>query len=249
MAALPLLTGILGTAKSGDHPALPPSTKGVLFICLWELLAFAVIYSLAWLASRATKDDLLLRWRPGFWVLPLGVAYSMGIRIVAGVSMAVVYGAIAVSGMVSQTKLEQFTEANRPKVEVLVDVHALANDPVYFWLNVTLVSLVVAGLREELWRSAFLAGLRSIWPKSFEGTRGGLFAAAIAALFFGLAHFPQGVLAVVLATLLGLGLGAIMVLHRSIWPAVLAHGFFDATSFALIPFALHLKQLGGHLGG
>ena len=32
-----------------------------------------------------------------------------------------------------------------------------------------------------------------------------------------------------------LGLGVIMILHRSIWPAVLAHGFFNATTFALLP--------------
>jgi membrane protease YdiL (CAAX protease family) len=44
------------------------------------------------------------------------------------------------------------------------------------------------------------------------------------------------------AGLLGLGLGLIMVFHRSIWPAVLAHGFFDATSMALIPWAMELMR-------
>jgi membrane protease YdiL (CAAX protease family) len=38
--------------------------------------------------------------------------------------------------------------------------------------------------------------------------------------------------------LLGFGLGAIMVFHRSIWPAVIAHGMFNATSLALIPWVL-----------
>jgi len=45
----------------------------------------------------------------------------------------------------------------------------------------------------------------------------------------------QGPVAVGLTTLLGFGLGVIMVLHRSIWPAVIAHGMFDATSLALLP--------------
>jgi membrane protease YdiL (CAAX protease family) len=40
--------------------------------------------------------------------------------------------------------------------------------------------------------------------------------------------------------LLGFGLGVIMVLHRSIWPAVIAHGMFDATSLALIPWMLEM---------
>jgi len=39
-----------------------------------------------------------------------------------------------------------------------------------------------------------------------------------------------------MTTLLGFGLGVIMVLHRSIWPAVIAHGMFDATSLALLPW-------------
>jgi membrane protease YdiL (CAAX protease family) len=30
---------------------------------------------------------------------------------------------------------------------------------------------------------------------------------------------------------LGLGLGSILVFHRSLWIAVLAHGFFDASTF------------------
>jgi membrane protease YdiL (CAAX protease family) len=72
----------------------------------------------------------------------------------------------------------------------------------------------------------------------------------IVAIAFGLGHWPQGAMAVLLTGFLGVGLGAIMVFHRSVWPAVIAHGLFDATSFALIPFALELmKKLpaaGGH---
>jgi membrane protease YdiL (CAAX protease family) len=50
----------------------------------------------------------------------------------------------------------------------------------------------------------------------------------------------------------GFLLGAIMSLHRSIWPSVVAHGLFDATSFALLPWAMQnlepFKQL-QHVGG
>jgi membrane protease YdiL (CAAX protease family) len=37
-----------------------------------------------------------------------------------------------------------------------------------------------------------------------------------------------------MTTLLGFGLGAIMVYRRSIWDAVFAHGFFNAGSFFLL---------------
>jgi len=38
------------------------------------------------------------------------------------------------------------------------------------------------------------------------------------------------------AGILGLFLGVLIVLHRSIWPAVIAHGLFDATSMAVLPW-------------
>jgi membrane protease YdiL (CAAX protease family) len=44
------------------------------------------------------------------------------------------------------------------------------------------------------------------------------------------------VIAAIGAGLLGLMLGLIIVLHKSIWPAVIAHGLFDATTFALLPW-------------
>jgi hypothetical protein len=59
----------------------------------------------------------------------------------------------------------------------------------------------------------------------------------------------MGPVAVCLAGLLGLGLGVIMVLHRSIWPAVIAHGAFDATSMALIPWAMERLQQARQLLG
>lgn len=45
-----------------------------------------------------------------------------------------------------------------------------------------------------------------------------------------------------MTAVLGFLLGMIMVLHQSIWPAVIAHGFFDATSMALLPWAMEKIQ-------
>jgi membrane protease YdiL (CAAX protease family) len=50
---------------------------------------------------------------------------------------------------------------------------------------------------------------------------------------FGAAYLPMGALAAVAAGLIGIFLGIILIIHRSIWPAVIAHGLFDAT--ALLP--------------
>lgn len=235
----PLLVGVLGWARAGgEQPALGRGVRGLLLVCGIELLVFGTVFGLAWLASRASWDDLLLRLRPRYWAVPLGIAYSVLLRLGLGLILAI-FGVLLVAlQIVKPDDLQNFYQNNRPDVETLVDVDVLRGDPLYFWLTVTLVSFVVAGLREELWRCGLLASLRKLWPRVFGGIKGQFLAVAVAAVIFGLGHAPQGMMAVGLTAFLGVGLGAIMVLHRSIWPAVIAHGMFDATTFALLPWAL-----------
>ncbi|MFO1513994.1 MAG: CPBP family intramembrane glutamic endopeptidase [Verrucomicrobiota bacterium] len=243
IAGYPLAIGLAGYGSSEMRgPALSSGATGLLVACVVQMAVFGLVIGLAWLASRASRDDLLWRWRGGFWPVPLGIGYSVGLRLMVGI-VAVGVGIILIlTGVVSMANLEKFTLANRPDVEAVVDVSAMRNDPLYFWLTLTLVSFVVAGFREELWRAAFLAGLRRLWPRCFGSRTGQVGAAGVAAVIFGLGHLPQGVIAVAVTGLLGFGLGLIMVLHRSIWPAVIAHGMFDATSLALIPWALEKLQ-------
>lgn len=243
MASLPIIAGFAGNASRGGGPALTDNVWGLLTVTAYELLFFAAIFGLAWLFSRATRDDLLMRWRPGYWVIPLGVVYSVVIRMAVGavlVFCTLVYVAVTHASMAS---VQAFSQANQPKVGALLDVNALAHNPVYFWLLVAVVSPVVGGLREEIWRSSFLAGLRSLFPEAFASDRGGIFGAGVAALFFGLGHYPQGWLAMGMITIVGFLLGVVMTVHRSIWPSVVAHGVFDATSMGLLLVALpYLKH-------
>ena len=197
---------------------------------------------MACLASRANLDDLLLRWRANVLPVLLGAAYSVGLRIVVGVATALVAVVLLATQVTTLDSLQDFFVKHRPGIENTVDVSALRDNPGYFWLTVTIVSFVVAGLREELWRSSFLAGMRALWPRQFGSTFGQICAVFIAAIIFGLAHLSMGILAALMGGVLGLSLGLIMVLHRSIWPAVFAHGFFDATSMALIPWAMEMMQ-------
>jgi membrane protease YdiL (CAAX protease family) len=96
------------------------------------------------------------------------------------------------------------------------------------------VSFVVAGLREELWRAVVFAGLLRWRPRWNESVRGRLLMISLAAVIFGFGHLPQGWAGVGLTAMLGAGLGAILLFHRSLWMAVLAHGFFDAASFIFL---------------
>ena len=243
----PLLIGVIALWRhgGGGPPALPTRTPVLLLVCAVELAVFAVFFGGAWLASRATREELRLRWRGRVRPVLLGVVYSGAIRLglaVVAIAAAVV---LLLTQVMTAADLQSFVGAHGPHVETLVDTAALRNNPVYFWIMVTFVSFVVAGLREELWRSAFLAGMGGVFPamKTRRGAR--VAAVAVAAVIFGLGHLPMGGMAVVLTGLIGLLLGLIMLWHGSVWEAVIAHGMFDATSFALIPWAL--ERLPKHL--
>jgi membrane protease YdiL (CAAX protease family) len=234
-----LLTGLLGGRRQGTYvAALSQTASGLLWVCARELLIFGLLFGLACWASRASRDDLLLRWRGSFQPLLWGAGYSIALRLAISLLIAAIGMALVATGVMSMDSLGHFASANRPRVEAVVNVAALRHNPAYFWLTLTLVSFVVAGLREELWRSAFLAGMQALWPRQCASRAGQILAVVICAVVFGFAHLAMGWLAACMAGLLGVGLGLIMIFHRSIWPAVFAHGIFDATTIALLPWVL-----------
>jgi membrane protease YdiL (CAAX protease family) len=237
IGAYPLVIGLVGLRRiDTQEPALSHDTHGLLVTCAVELLFFAIVLGLAWVASRASSEDLFLRWRDGPWTLPLGIGYSVVLRIGVGLVGALIAMTAVAVHLTTPEALRQFVSNNSPDLQTLVDVSALRRNPVYFWLTLTLVSFIVAGLREELWRTALMAGLANLWPQHFTSRKGRIVAVTIAAVLFGCGHLPMGILAVALTGVLGFGLGLIILKHRSIWPAVFAHGMFDATTLALLPF-------------
>lgn len=239
---------LIGLARHQvSHPAFARTAKGLFLVCAFELLSFALVLGLAWLASRATSDDLLLRWRGKGLPVLLGAGYSIGLRLGLAVVVVATVLFLLLTRMMTLDSIQDLATRHRPGVEKAIDVEALRDNPAYYWLALTVLSFLVGGLREELWRTSFLAGMKKLWPALFGSSRGQVYAAGVAAVIFGLAHLSMGAMAAAMAGLIGLGLGLIMVLHRSIWPAVFAHGFFDCTSMALIPSALDmLRRLPTH---
>jgi membrane protease YdiL (CAAX protease family) len=209
---------------------LPQNTGRLLLVSLGELFFFGLVFGLAWLLSRVTPGQLRLTWRGTIAPVVRGFAYSIALRIVVAIGVVL---AFAILHVVVGTP-EGGVKASMPRVDAIVDPAALSKDPVYLILMLTLVSFVVAGLREELWRAGMLAGFETLFPNMFQSRTGAMLAVTLIAVAFGLGHLIQGWIAVGVATLLGIGLGAIILIHRSIWDAVLAHGFFDATTFALL---------------
>jgi hypothetical protein len=78
IGAYPLLVGAAGWQRSRFHgPALGHDAHGLVVVRGFELLVFGAVFGLAWLASRASRQGLLLPWRGGFSVIPLSLCYSL----------------------------------------------------------------------------------------------------------------------------------------------------------------------------
>ena len=232
LTAYPLVLGLMGTPQTDNRPGpmLPRASERLLALSGVEIVIFGMVFFAAWLASRASAEQLFLRWHGGIWPVLRGLGYSVALRmIVALFGIAV----MLIAHLLFQV-IERDLKQALPHPETVIDPAAMTADPLYFWLTLTVVSFGVAGLREELWRAGMLAGLRALFPRNFQSGAGGYVAMTIVATVFGLGHTPQGWSAVVLTALLGAGLGAIIVRHRSIWDAVMAHGFFDATTFVML---------------
>ena len=237
LASFPLSAGLLGVLLSKQPNALLPATvPGLLRVTARELIFFAAIFTVAWVVSRVNRRQLLLQWRGGAMPFVWGAAYSIALRLFIMVLAvtAVVFWLLIKTLLAGGLPQAPESNAFRPQIENLVDVQALSANPVYFALMVTLVSFVLAGLREELWRAGMLAGVNALFPNWMSKLSGQITAVIIIAVLFGLAHTTQGLAGVMVTTILGVGLGAIMVWHRSIWEAVLAHGFFDASTFVFL---------------
>jgi membrane protease YdiL (CAAX protease family) len=181
-------------------------------------------------------------WRPGWWVIPLGIGYSIAVRIGTFLVVMVAVTIVLVIQASTPQEVQHYINNNRPTVETLVSVSAMRSNPAYYWLTITLVSFVVAGFREEVWRAAILAAMRVLWPRPFGSRAGQCVAVLLIAVVFGASHLTMGPIAAVLAGVLGLFLGLILVLHQSIWPAVIAHGLFDATTMAVLPWWMERVQ-------
>ena len=228
----------MGHGRTSSEPALSGNIPGLIADTVLALLIFGVPFGIGVLLTRPSRADLFLDSPTSLWLSwLLGAVWSVALRLALMVPALLAVVVFVVLN--PEHGLEQF-KANRPQVENLLDPSALA-DPFYALVCVTWLSFVVAGLREELWRAAVIRGIGSFGTHGIPSRRLEWVAVFLSSAFFGLAHITQGWIAVVATALLGVGLGLIQILRRSLAEAVIAHGFFDATTFFFI-FILQQKD-------
>ncbi|PQV63013.1 CAAX protease self-immunity [Abditibacterium utsteinense] len=243
IASSPLLAALSSTqrtASPGNRGALlPKSVMGLLLFCAIELGAFGVMWGIAWAFSRANRDQLFLRWR-GAKSLLWGVGYSLLMRF--GIVFVAIFIFIALSIVgVDSKAIAEVVKSSGDNVQKVFSPIFAGRDPLYKMLVIALISFVVAGGREELWRAATMAGIFHLVPHKWsQATKNGL-ALGLSSALFGMGHLYQGAMGVFGTTLLGVALGAIMLRHKSVWPAIIAHGCFDAVSFAALAFGAGIK--------
>lgn len=239
MVAYILAAAWRGSAPKPDEPALASSAGGLLADTAIALLIFAVPFGIGLLLTRPGRDDLFCESKTG-WLLSVLLGGIWSIILRAAIFVPALAVALVFMYRNPKAGITEFA-ANRPKIENLLDPTALA-DPVYAIVCMTWLSFVVAGLREELWRAAVIRGVCALAPSNPDSRRMEWVGVGVSSLLFGFAHLTQGWLGVMLTGLLGIGLGMIQVLRRSLPEAVLAHGFFDASTFFFI-FLLQQKEL------
>ena len=218
--------------NGGGEATLPSSVEGLLLAGGLQLAIILFFFGVGWLFSRATKSELWMRWRTGVAPLWQGALYSIGLRFLPLLPLIVAAVVLTMLGYKPEA-LSQWVNANRPQTEGIGD-SVRAGSALYKALMLTFFSFVVAGLGEELWRVATMRGLLEIAPRALSPFAKNVIAVTISAIVFGIGHLYQGVIGVVVTALIGIALGAMTLHHRSIWPAVIAHGCFDATSFLMV---------------
>ncbi len=254
LGCYPLLLSVISRVM--DEAGLKPSQGATLLPAeladLWisaaeNLFVFGVWFALAAGLGRIGLKQLQANRPPGPMSVVWGIGWSIGLRLGIAVLLFLVIGIVLLTHGIKDLNMD-FVQNLRPKVENLVSPESLRN-PWYLFTNVTLISFVLAGLREELWRAGMIAAGLNLLPVRWKGTKGQVVLVLISSIIFGLAHLPQGWGGVVMTGILGLGLGSILLIHRSLWVAVLAHGFFDASTFVVLWLLDHFDLLKDVLKG
>ena len=218
--------------KPGQATTLPSSVTGLLLAGALQLAIILFFFGAGWLFSRATKNELWLHWRTGVAPLWQGALYSIGLRFLPVLPLIVAAVVLTMLGHKPEA-LSDWVNANHPQTEGIGD-SVRAGSVLYKALMLTFFSFIVAGFGEELWRVATMRGLIEIAPRALSPFAKNAIAVVFSAVVFGIGHWYQGIFGVGLTTLIGIALGAITLYHRSVWPAIIAHGFFDASSFLMV---------------
>lgn len=137
------------------------------------------------------------------------------------------YAAMMGTGLLYVFYLFAFTDKGFDSV--LADKQALIDVIPAFSLTTMLLFGVLTGFHEELlFRGLLLTRCNAI-------VRNRVVAVVVSAALFGSVHAYQGPMGVMQTAAIGLVLGTITTLTRSLWPAIIGHAAFNSMQLAMLP--------------
>ena len=169
---------------------------------------------LMWAASTLA---LWLWLATGVPMASVGFSLPEGWRLWVPLAATIAFAALQTSGAVKVARLSAPNERLRAQLGGVAAISPRTRSelPAFFAVSLT------AGFCEELLFRGFL-----IWV--LQPLVGLWLAAVLSALLFGAAHTYQGLAGVIRTGLFGLVFTAIVLLTRSLWPAIVLHAVVDA---------------------
>jgi membrane protease YdiL (CAAX protease family) len=147
----------------------------------------------------------------------IGFGLPEGWRLWGPFAAIIAFVALQASSAIKVARLPAPSERLRAQLGsvAVISPRSAAELPAFFGVSLT------AGFCEELLFRGFL-----IWV--LQPLVGLWLAALLSALLFGVAHAYQGLAGIVRTGLLGLAFTAIVLMTRSLWPAIVLHAIVDA---------------------
>jgi membrane protease YdiL (CAAX protease family) len=210
IVALVAVTFLLDAVVGAFIPAPINLEKGFVFDAIGKMLLVGVAWGLIRLRGE-TLADIGLK-RPASWMR----TFMIGIGLAA-----IIFIAIYLSEKAGfRRDLSKFKEV-QGNLELAV-------------LGVFYASIGAGFYEEFMFRGFLMQGLAML----FGAGRGAWIAAVVVqGALFGLAHAYQNPLGMAITGTLGILLGMLVLASgRNLWPAIIAHGLFDASRFVLFYF-------------
>ena len=228
------LAGAVITGLLGNHYALPHDPFHLVRFLALELLAWGLVFFVAFRISGITRSQLRLETRHPLRAVGYGIVWFVVLRIGVGLIL----------GGVMLCLDPRSLWASSEKMSSFFDARDIPKHPGFTCLVFGLASLL-AGFTEELWRAGMMAGLTVFFPQIARKGLAALVAIAGVAVIFGLGHLYQGWFGMLNGGLLGFFLGMVLVYRNSYWEAAIAHVLFDALAFgAAVLMAMNPQILG-----
>src|SRR4051794_17500533 len=83
LTAYPLVLGVFGALNhnGNSQPMLPTEIKTLLRVLAAETVIFGIVFAVALLLSKPSKEDLFLGWAGGWRPVLSGLVFSIALRV------------------------------------------------------------------------------------------------------------------------------------------------------------------------